>query len=441
MTYQLWFNEKKVNIYADDTMNETFSFVLKRLEPFTDYTITVVACTNDCSNSSDSLKIRTAISEPGVMFQPTYEVIAKKRILVSWQNPDRMGGNLDYFQVKLASLDVGVQDKIFRIIGRMQSCFIEGWTCEKPIKLFVRGINVDGNILNTVDDSQHNETVNCLAFLEPDVAALPNHFYGLWSQPLIYSCLSKSSTVMVTIVVVSLVIMCLAAFTALKIYNKVMMMKDIHIVWPSGLDPDVSPSKHSSPDVIKNLISDHVLGNIEEGEEVEENEKLMLGASALVGNQLNNEMQRDSTKDELFLPFICNPKTNEITYQVPKIVSIKEKTQSSPSNDYTKLPKMEQQQVENLSGYTKMSPPQNLTIDNPAVIEGYLDMSGSKSPSPVKCNLLTSGYTINDIKIFLKDSEMNNNGYIGKRTSIISDPQRKHPPVMIGSNGYVVQQK
>lgn len=437
ITYQLWYNERKININHNDTMNETFSFTLDGLEPFTNYTITVVACTSDCSNSSESLVFRTAISAPSGMLQPKSEILSSHRMLVSWEAPQVLSGNLDYFQLKQEFEDENRQAKVFRISGKLRTCIIDGLTCDNELHLSIRGVNIE---LKTLFDkaSSNNNSTSCFANPEAVHQAVGYH-YGDWSPPIYYSCLNRSSAMLIVIISCSLVLTVLSAYLAVKMYRKIIEMKAIHAKLPDGLINYCSPSSPSrdSPDVIRDLdlVKDHVLNDINEEEEEEEtpdHEKLLSAPMVETSDGTN----RESVKSEAFLPFILNPRTNEITYHLPK-VSMMDKINSQA----TMLDKSVRLNGDGIDeSYTKMYRPQRKKLEVGLPVEGYLDMTGKATPSPEKKGPIDSGYTTNEIKIFIQESEMTNNGYIGKRMSILVEPAEKRRPV-INSNGYVQQLK
>lgn len=424
-------------------MNETFAFTLSGLDAYTDYTITVKACTSKCSNPSESLEVRTRIDVPGEMFQPTLETLDGDKVLVTWEVPTVLGGNLDFFQLKLisAAKHESVEEQIYRIDGRSTSCIINNFRCEnEKIDFSVRSVNIEIPTA-TPEKSFHNRTVSCLAFQEPIDKDGEGQFHGQWSQPIIYYCRQSFSMAMTGAIFLFAFSFVVFVYVFIRLYQKYKDMKDIHIVWPKGLDPDSvtsSPSKKGSYDGVKDLdlIKDHVLTDIEEEEEVMEKEKFI--SPQIVATPETRHGERESTKSEVFLPFICNPKTNEIFYQLPKSLEAKETTKSVPNSPvkptgYTAF--HSDPHVDQNTGYMKMYAPQNSRTESlSASVEGYLDMNGKPAMMPVErpCN----GYTLNDIKMFIKGSELHNNGYIGKRASILSDPINKHQ-TCINSNGYV----
>lgn len=440
MTYQLWYNERKININHNDTMNETFLFTLDGLEPFTNYTITVVACTSDCSNSSDSLVFTTAMSSPSAMHQPKTEIISNKRMLVSWKAPLVANGNMDYFQLRQEFEDGKRPAKVYRISGKVHSCIIDGFTCESELNLSIRGVNIEYN--ETSDDKTSDDSNSTLCFANYEVVhEAAGYHRGDWSPPVYYSCLNRSSAMLIVIVSSFLVVMVLSTILALKIYRRIVEMKAIHAKLPEGLliSSVSSPSKDSRDLIMDlDLVKDHVLNDIVEEEEIHENDKLISTPTDFVAKQ-SDVINRDSVKSEAFLPFILNPRTNEITYHLPE-VSILEKINSKATSPTKSVSSKSENSSFEEDGYTKMYRPQRSPLEIGLPIEGYLDMSGKTTPSPVKKGPADGGYTTNEIKSFIHDSEANNNGYIGKRVSILVDPAEKRRPV-INSNGYVQQLK
>lgn len=449
MTYQLWYNDRKININDRNTMNETFAYKLQELEAFSNYIITVVACTSYCSEPSESLTLRTAMGEPGQMFQPKLESLDGSKVSISWEEPKVAGGNLNYFQIKTI-LPTEKEAKIYRINGRARSCIIQGLKCESNnIDFSIRSVNVEYSSSMLMED----KVVDCFDFPEQIEEEVAGHFYGEWSQPVIFYCETQFSlAVMGSIFLVSLFLL-FSIYLFIRLYHKYKEMKDIDIVLPKGLDPnspDSSPSKKDKLfDAVKDfdLIKDHVLTDIEEEEEEERKNFLSAADEEFMVVQ---EKPRESGKSEMFLPFICNPKTNEIFYTMPKMSTVNEKvkttsTPASPKSDYVKLnPPADAQ-----SDYVKMYAPIESPVSSP--VEGYLDMTG-KSPSttsPSTPKILVSppmpkepDYLVNEIKMFIKDSEMNNNGYIGKRASVLNDASGKKHSTVVNSNGYVgLQQK
>lgn len=446
MTYQLWYNDQKININDNNTMNETFAFKLVQLESFSNYTITIVACTSGCSESSDSLTLRTAMSEPSAMDRPTLKKIDdEKKIVISWKPPQLLGGNLDYYQLMLVMSNAqGIAtEKVYRLNGQVKSCIIEGFKCEdETVNFFIRSVNVE-----QVDFVENfiNHTVSCFAINEPIHKGADRELYGVWSQPLTFYCLNGYSMALLGLIIAMTIFLVIFVYMFIRLFQKYQKMKDIHTVWPNGFDPstpipsELKDSSTGTKDL--DLIKDHVLTDIEEEEEFTEREKFVPDSKpeVVVISQHSNDQMLESAKSEIFLPFICNPKTNEIFYEMPKKSVRVEKAKSAPTtpqkiaNAYSEFCK--DPSVDLSTGYMKMSTPPRVLADITKSVEGYLDMSG-KSPPTEKSESKESDYLMHGIKSFIQESE-SNSGYIGKRASFLMDPCKKHPATIINVNGYV----
>lgn len=61
LDYQVWFNDKMVNIVTGSNVEDRSGVRLENLSSFTNYTISVLACTNNCSVAGNTLEMRTSI--------------------------------------------------------------------------------------------------------------------------------------------------------------------------------------------------------------------------------------------------------------------------------------------------------------------------------------------------------------------------------------------
>jgi hypothetical protein len=418
MTYELWYNKLHININNNATMNETFVHKLEGLEAFTNYTITVVACTSFCSEMNENLRVTTSVGRPSMMLQPRMESLHGGKTRISWDAPKVVGGKLDFFELR-ATKRTG-ESSIYRISGRARSCEFQNIRCDNvKIDFAIRGVNVDKQA------EKVREVADCFEFPDSTDEPTTGHFYGEYSETMTFYCDIHFSMVTGAIIFVLLLALLTFIYLFIRLYQKYKHMKDIHIIWPKGLDPDSlnsSPSKkESSLEAIKDLdlIKDHVLTDIDEDEEKEK----FLDKDRLVVVSEKSSQQRESGRSEIFLPFICNPKTNEVFYTMPKMSS--EVAPSSPTTQPTAS-----------SDYTKMYAPVESPLHSP--VEGYLDMTG-KSPTTPSTPVKQPEYIDNNVKMFIKDSQMHNNGYIGKRASVVTDG--KKPATIINANGYVGLQK
>ncbi|XP_018565709.1 cytokine receptor [Anoplophora glabripennis] len=92
--YYVYYNEKVKNT----TTNE---ITLMNLMSFTNYTISIEACTVKCSNRSNPQSVMTQMWLPGNMKQPAIKFQNDSYITVSWERPKLAGGEIDYYQVKI----------------------------------------------------------------------------------------------------------------------------------------------------------------------------------------------------------------------------------------------------------------------------------------------------------------------------------------------------
>lgn len=431
-------------------MEQTFAYELKHLESFSNYTITVVACTSDCSDSSDSLTLRTAMSKPGAMWQPSLKKIEnEEKVVINWEEPKALGGNLDYYQLKLVMSN---EEKNYRVNGKVKSCIIKDFECmEDDVKFLVRAVNIGQETSTVLWKNVVNQTISCLAVPDSMNANEGELLYGEWSQPLTFYCHIGYSIKSVGLIIIIFIFLLIFVCMIFKFYQKFQRMKDIHITWPSGLDPSkpILTSSKSFFNGTKNLdlIKGHVLTDVEEEEEEEKEEHEDVEKmypkpklEVLIDSQEPCSQMRQSSKSEIFLPFICNPKTNEISYDVPKKSVGIDKAKSAPStplkntNSCTEL--LNDLELDVNTGYMKMTSPVRSKSESSTCVEGYLDMSGKSLPNK-SLNPKESDYLVHEIKTFIHESELHNNGYIGKRASFLTDSCSKHPAANINANGYV----
>lgn len=426
MTYALWYNGYEININDNNTMNETFYYNLTNLEVFTEYTITILACTSDCSVKSDSLTQKTAMGEPSVIMQPKLENIDDNKVFLKWEAPKLPGGNLDYYQLKLISSHENdlVEENVYRLQGSSVACVLKGLPCQKDQVAFaVRGVNVQsGKAENSFMNSEM--LPNCLSFPETKTSKNDSQYYGEWSPPVTLFCPNHLSIVTILAALVVFPLWLLSIYIFWRIYQKYKKMKDIHIVWPRDLDPEL-PSPHSSSfrqdvDLLKNC----PLMNLKEEEEVIEED-------IFLPKPINRHEFMDSK-----IPLKVD--ANDLSLTLLRMSSIR-MIKSEPATPNSS--RSNGLQIDLNPGYTEMHPPRKSQTEVNSPISGYMDMSGkSPVPSPiVEIPEQIRETTENDyiVQKFIKNSELNNNGYIGKRASIAVNPMKKCQPIVLNSNGYI----
>lgn len=92
--YYVYYNEKVEN----STTNE---IILKNLMSYTNYTISVQACTINCSNRSGAQTVTTKMWIPGKIKPPTISFQNDSYITVKWERPNPARGEINYYQVKI----------------------------------------------------------------------------------------------------------------------------------------------------------------------------------------------------------------------------------------------------------------------------------------------------------------------------------------------------
>lgn len=429
-----------IHIDNDETMNEEFQYTLNNLGAFTNYTITVVACTRNCSDSSRSLMLQTRIGKPGEMNQPGLETVEHEGLRLSWQKPLKLGGNLNFYVLKVSD---NFKDSFYRISRWKSFCILDKFTCDKnEIYFSVTSVNIESNNL-TLLHSMHNDSSNCFAF------EIDNHFEGKgfyrgdWSTPIIYYCnsqysgvlsvISRSSVAMSITLFLLLLMIVLFGFIVLKAYKKIQELKDIHMIWPEALDKFNSPEKFNnniyyndieSSNGLKDfdLIKSHNLTDIRE--ESSNDLELYESLNKINTNNLNSSYKLQKELQDNSSSLIACSKINEPKKNI--IILNNKKSFSVPSSPLKDVNNIIDPNIDYRTGYMKMNVPKR--SQNNVACEGYLDMTGSKSLTSNLNNI--DDHNSLEINTFIFDSQKNN-GYIQRKFTKPSFPPNVNP------NGYV----
>lgn len=78
---------------------------LMNLTSYLNYTVSVAACTVECSQKSPPVTVQTDIGVPGEMERPTVQGINSSMVLVSWSPPRNPAGLLNYYEVAVIKVD------------------------------------------------------------------------------------------------------------------------------------------------------------------------------------------------------------------------------------------------------------------------------------------------------------------------------------------------
>lgn len=420
LTYQLWYNERMIHIDNNETMNETFHYRLNDLKSFTNYTITVVACTRNCSQSSGSVFQRTRVGKPGQINVLSSSQRGNGSYELIWERPKNFGGYFQYYLLNVIKSDNSdAKSLIFKISSNRNSCIIHEQGCDKNYLGFrIRGVNVDYTELE-MHYATINNSENCFAnFADDSVEGL---FFGDSSNILPNFCLKSGIALLFSnspefaslIVVVLIAFLCAIGIKLYKAYKKLQGMKEIQILWPDGLDPNGTIKSEQ----ICTLADFDLLKTCKNLEKIREEsfKELEIYENDRNSKEIQEKLSDESNK-ELLAPLFTKSHTLDVICDA----SIdKAKSFSVPTTPLRHDPT-----VDTGTGYVKMHQPQK--SPNKVSMGGYLDMSGkSSNPYINQSHMLNS----KDIKSFIQDSQMNN-GYI-QRNSI------KNSFPINNSSGYV----
>ncbi|KAG5679709.1 hypothetical protein PVAND_009259 [Polypedilum vanderplanki] len=443
LTYQLWCNEKRFIIDNNQTMNVSYRHTIENLKAFAHYTVTVVACTRNCSDSSGSLNLKTKMGKPGRISQFQLELFDNRTILFNWEPPNYLGGHLNYYLLKMWTDNENY--RFYKINGQQTDCIIKAFTCDNSnVNFAIKAVNINESAV--FKDLFLNYSTEC-QLISSNYDNQNGHLHGEYSDPetimcgfgyknLIAMAIASPTEVAITTLFL-LSILGFLIYVLFRIYNRIQEMKDIHIVWPAGMESDsydkpensIISRNNSDGDLMKlDIVMSHSLNNNNNNNSFTYNlsdikEESYRDLEIYEEAFKNNEMEQKSChkiKDFVRVPFIPKSKTCE-KFSNASLDDYK-RSHSVPTSPYKEISK--DHNTDQSAGYMKMySPVRSNNSINKIVAAGYCDMSGKSS--------LTNINHSNEIKSFIRDSQLNN-GYI-QRKSIISKPF----PIVINSNGYV----
>lgn len=382
------------------------------------------------------------------MLQPEIIQVNEKYMKLQWIAPKERSGYLNYYQLsKVLRSKESNTIQLFRLNGNINSCILTGIVCQRDeIEFMIRAINIEHVNDDLIQGTNvKNESADCFLF-EETIVNEQKKFHGEWSPSCFYICHFENSWALVGVAMLVFFI-CVLLIMFYRLYIKYKLMRDIKVILPNGFNRELNGIAVGT----KNLDLVQNLNMIpEECEElIDDKEFKVIEINDNVRSNVTRENNEEKVSDEInvgekLLPFICDPRTDKICYQMPITVdTLKHKpvTLSPINTSYTKFivqdASLASTFVNYNNGYTKMNPPNRIRTESNASIQGYCDMSGKStsptSPPPIKM----SDYQMHDIKSFVNAAELNNNGYIGKRMSSgDSNLSQKVPPVTTRNNSY-----
>ena len=422
ITYQLWYNERMIHIDNNETANYTFHYRLNDLESFTNYTITVVACTRNCSPSSGSVIQRTRVGKPGQIYNIYINERKNDSLKLIWDKPNDFRGYYKYYLLSVSKSN-GYDTKkfLYKISSNRTSCIIQELGCDNNnyLYFYIRGVNVD-NTKSEMHYATIIDSENCLTNIGDDNEE--GQFYGDLSFRLSHTCPKTSSILLLMLdspvfLLIAVVLLTILVFTSgiklYKAFKKLQGMKDIQILWPDGLDPNAT-SKGESICALDDFDLLKTCKNLEKIRE-ESLKELEFYENDFTSKEIQEKLFDENNK-ELLAPLFTKSQTLDV---IRDGSIVKTKSLSVPTSPLKYDPN-----IDSRTGYVKMHQPQKSPTN--VSVGGYLDMTGkSSNPYINQSHMLNS----NDIKTFIQDSQMNN-GYI-QRNSI------KNSVPIKNSSGYV----
>ncbi|XP_076379609.1 cytokine receptor domeless isoform X2 [Megalopta genalis] len=207
--YEVKFNgcERKVD--------EANHIKLENLKVHTNYSISVAACTVDCSQASPIIYEVTKIGVPGKVGVPNVRFINSSQVAVKWNKPDNSAGYLDYYQISTRDGDIKNSTKTEAHLS-IPDCKTVGR--EQLYEFRVRAVNI----------APDNE-----------------HLSGEWSDPGDGNCYSDGPSFSVWIMIwvigaVSIVAVLLCVgHVSKRMWMKCKAMQDVGVKLPPGLAPNM----------------------------------------------------------------------------------------------------------------------------------------------------------------------------------------------------------
>lgn len=228
------------NVPENDKNTLRRNVTLSGLEPFQNYSWSIIACNTgiqSCSQHSPSrgIFVRTRIGPPSKLRSPT---IINNPDAIKWEVPEKPGGTVDLYEIKLTKDDqISILWNTTKLSYPIPHC--EGAVAME--KYQVRAVNFDEDINHgTWAVSDLNEVI--LPVREETSRLL---FYGDWSDPSTVACKSRDGLTM-TFILIAVFGLAGAMYGSTKYYKKYRKMEDIKPVLPYGLGvPEKEESKYA----------------------------------------------------------------------------------------------------------------------------------------------------------------------------------------------------
>ncbi|XP_077286127.1 cytokine receptor domeless [Arctopsyche grandis] len=242
VNYDTYDSLKTERVDIDEMYSEV---VLKNLTGFTNYTITVNACTVSCSNNSVPVYVRTAIGLPGQINQPFLQNSnSSKSSKLIWDQPQVSGGANNYYQVRIIKLykDYTNATQIFNTTVREFTMDFPNCNGIVSQSYDVRAINID-NVSNhgAVDFSQSDDVQFGNAISNTI------QYKGPWSVPLYNSCASSAGNYYWLYGFIIVVFVVLLVYGLRRLWICCKTMQNIKPCLPPGLGSNIEKEPVKKP--------------------------------------------------------------------------------------------------------------------------------------------------------------------------------------------------
>ncbi|XP_056647147.1 cytokine receptor-like isoform X1 [Diorhabda sublineata] len=222
--YVIYYNDNKLETKPDTKKT------IEGLESYKNYTISMKACNQFCSNETIKRTVTTRMGTPAKIGRPfvlpTNDSSGTMNNIISWDKPNPPRGELDYYQLKITGTNID-SEEITNFTNAdnytIQNCREAGYS----FSVYLRAVNIiDGE-----------------------------HWPGPWSDPLQISCY-KSSWYIMVILFVAILTFVMICIGCRRLYICWSIARHVEIKLPPGLAPAVEHPEKNSDIIDRNFDHD-----------------------------------------------------------------------------------------------------------------------------------------------------------------------------------------
>lgn len=187
-----------------------------------------------------------------------------------WQKPKITGGLSDFYQLRVLEVEnsIDIIENIYIIGGSLNECLLQDFSCSfeqhsfDRVEFNVRSVNIDPEY-NQTRMSVHLDVGSCF-MNKVQSSKIAGHYYGEWSQPIIFWCHLSYSHFLIWIILLLSLLLAVLLYLFYLFYNKYKQMKDIEVELPKGLTDMPYPEEDIETMEIKGLMKFDLIQEIEE---------------------------------------------------------------------------------------------------------------------------------------------------------------------------------